>query len=90
MADDKVTERSYYEAFRERLKSIRNDLDWSQAEMADALGTSLDKYKKYEIRSKFPPFLYEKLALVTHRNIEFIVTGRGPNLRPVGRRAASQ
>jgi transcriptional regulator with XRE-family HTH domain len=83
MADDKVSERAYYTGFRDRLRSIRIELDWSQAEMAEALGISLDNYKKYEIRSKFPPHLLEKLALVTHRRIEFIVTGRGPNLRPV-------
>ncbi len=36
MVDDKSSERLYNEAFRERLKSIRLDLDWSQAQMAAA------------------------------------------------------
>lgn len=83
------TNRAYYDAFRQRIRTIREELDWSQAEMASALDIPLDNYKKYEIRSKFPPHLFEKFALVTHRNIEFIVTGRGPNVRTIGRRAAS-
>jgi transcriptional regulator with XRE-family HTH domain len=83
------TDRAYYDAFRKRIKTIRDELEWSQAEMADALGVPLANYKKYEIRSKFPPHLFERLALVTHRNIEFVVTGRGPNVRAIGRRAAS-
>jgi transcriptional regulator with XRE-family HTH domain len=84
-----ATDRAYYDAFRKRIKTIRDELEWSQAEMANALGIPLANYKKYEIRSKFPPHLFERLALVTHRNIEFIVTGRGPNVRTIGRRAAS-
>ena len=89
MASEKVSERAYYSAFRQRLRSIREELDWSQAEMASALGIPLDNYKKYEIRSKFPPHLFEKFALVTHRNIDFIVTGRGPNVRVIARRATT-
>lgn len=90
MPNDKAPDRAYYEAFRQRLKSIREDLDWSQAEMASALGIPLDNYKKYEIRSKFPAHLIEKFALVTHRNVEFIVIGRGPNVRTIQRRTATQ
>lgn len=79
-------ERVYHEAFRARLVGLRLDLGYSQSEMAEALGLSIDNYKKYETRSKFPPHLFNKLALVTHRPLEFIVTGQGPNIRTVARR----
>ncbi len=79
-------ERAYHETFRARLVGLRNDLGYSQPQMAEALGLSLDNYKKYETRSKFPPHLFNKLALVTHRPLEYIVTGQGPNIRPIARR----
>lgn len=83
------SERAYHEAFRSRLRTIRQELDWSQEDMAAALGVPLANYKKYEIRSKFPPHLLEQLARVTHRTLEYVVTGRGPNIRALGRRDAS-
>lgn len=67
---------AYYEDFRERLVSLRLQLNWSQPQMADALGLTLARYQKYEIRDKFPLHLIAKLALVTHRDVEFIVTGK--------------
>ena len=76
MADDKVTERMYHEAFRERLVALRVSLGWSQPTMAKALGTSVTNLKKYETVYKFPPHLYEQLALVTRRDLNYIVTGR--------------
>lgn len=87
MADDKVTEREYHDAFRERLVALRESLGWKQPQMAKALGISLDSLKKYETVYKFPPHLYEQLALVTHREIEYIVTGR--NVRQLRQRHVS-
>lgn len=87
MATRDPTERTYHEAFRARLRGIRLDLGWSQLDMAKALGTPLESYKKYEKRSKFPPHLIDQLARVTHRPIEYVLTGRGPNIRVVHRRA---
>lgn len=80
------TERDYHAAFRERLIATRNRLEWTQAKMASALGIELENYKKYERRSKFPLHLIEQLALVTHSEIDFIVTGR--NVRAFVRRDA--
>lgn len=55
--------------------------------MAEALDIPLVNYKTYEKRSKFPLHLIDKLALVTHRDVEFIVTGRS-TARMLSRRAA--
>lgn len=71
-----ATERQYWDDFRTRLIKLRDDLHWSQADMAKALDIPLTNYKSYEVRSKFPAYLFDKLALVTHRDVEFIVTGR--------------
>ena len=81
--------RDYYESFRDRLKAIRLDLGFSQDQMAVALGISLAVYQKYEIRSKFPPHLIEKLSLISQRDIAYIVTGRGPALRVIRTNKAS-
>ena len=83
------TERAYYEAFRKRLLGLRTDLDYTQEQMAEALGISKDNYKKYERRSKFPPHLLNKLALLTHRPLEYVVTGHGANIRVVARKTVS-
>lgn len=87
MAGATVSERNYYAALRSRLVSTRHQLDWSQADMANALGIPLANYKKYEVRSKFPLHLVERLALVTHRDVEYIVTGK--NVRQLRSVAAS-
>lgn len=81
------TERVYYDDFRRRLIAIRKRLEWTQQQMATALGVELANYKKYERRSKFPLHLIEQLALVTHSEIDFVVTGR--NVKPFSRRSAS-
>lgn len=80
------TERAYYSDFRQRLVATRRRLEWTQQEMATALGIELENYKKYERRSKFPLHLIEQLALVTHSEIDFIVTGR--NVSRFSRREA--
>jgi len=84
MSPTESSERTFHEAFRKRLVAVRVSLDWSQAQMAAALGVPLANYKKYEIRSKFPPHLLERLALVTHRNLDFWIAGR--NVRTAPRR----
>ena len=89
MVDSVNSERAFHEAFRRRLKEVRDELGWTQADMAEALGVPLENYKKYERRSKFPPHLFAQLARVTHRPIEFLLTGRGPNLRIVRNRTAN-
>lgn len=89
MVEINVSEQAYHVAFRRRLAGLRQDLGYSQSQMAEALGIPLLNYKKYETRSKFPPHLLNKLALVTHRPVEYIVTGQGANIRAVSRRTAS-
>lgn len=79
---------AYYDQFRKRLLNLRLELDWTQPQMAEALGVPLDSYKKYEKRDKFPLHLLGKLALVAHRDVEFIVTGRVSGPRVIRSRVA--
>lgn len=88
-AMEKASEKVYHDAFRQRLKALRQELQWSQPQMATALGMPLENYKKYEARSKFPPHYYERLSLVCHKSLEFIVTGRSVNVTHFRRRSAS-
>lgn len=72
--------KQYYQALRDRLVAIRENLKWTQENMAAALGIEVDTYKKYERRpdgkfSKFPSHLFERLALITHKELYYIVTG---------------
>ena len=76
MADELPTASTYHDAFRQRLKHLRGELHWSQAQMAKALGVSLDTYAKYETRSAFPVHLLSQLALVTHRDLGFLISGK--------------
>lgn len=87
MAYMQPSAQQYYLSFRERLKDIRAQLKWSQADMANALGIPLVTYKSYEVRSKFPPHLIERLALVTHTDVGYIVTGKAP-IHRLSRRVA--
>lgn len=68
---------AYWAEFRKRLVALREEeLDWTQEVMAEMLGIPWARYQKYETRDKFPLHLVPKLARLTHRDVEFIVTGR--------------
>lgn len=72
----RVTERAYYDDFRERLRAKRVAMNRSQADMARALGIPKSTYEKIEQRDRFPLYLIEKLALFTDMPVEYWVTGR--------------
>ena len=65
----------------ERIADYRRRRGLTQAEMAHALGVSLDRYKKYERRSLLPPYLLERFAAIVGRDIAEVVTGRAPRRR---------
>lgn len=83
------SERAYNEALLERVRSARegarNGKGFTQQEMADLLGIGLDRYKKYELRSPLPPFLFEKMALATGVDINYLLTGKRGHARRIAR-----
>ena len=51
---------------------------WTQADMADTLGCTVEQYRKYEKRSPIPVHLIPRLARACGVSVEFVVTGREP------------
>ncbi len=75
--------KEFHAKLKSRLEAWRGEQNWTQQQMADALGVEWESYKKMEQRGRVPPHLFEKLALVTHETIEWWITGRGRRLRLV-------
>lgn len=73
--DTEVSPREFYAAFRARLRALRKERGWTQAELADLLDVDLASYQKYEIRSAFPLHLLPKLSLLVGRDTLYLLTG---------------
>lgn len=69
-------------AYIRRVKDLRIARGFTQKQMADALQIPLERYKKYEQRSRLPPELVQPFAAVVGRDVEHVLTGqssvRGP------------
>lgn len=72
----KKAESELAQAYIQRVRDLRIARGMTQQEMADALGISLERYKKYEHRSVLPPYLLGRFAAVVNRDLGYIVTGR--------------
>lgn len=59
-----------------RCKKLRLEKNWTAEQMAEALGVSADRYRKYENRSPLPYYYIPKFALVVDRSIEYVLTGK--------------
>ncbi|WP_066770015.1 helix-turn-helix domain-containing protein [Sphingobium sp. CCH11-B1] len=59
-----------------RTARLRVEREWTQAQMATAIGVPLDRYKKYETRSPLPPYLIPRFAMVVDRSVSYILTGK--------------
>jgi transcriptional regulator with XRE-family HTH domain len=70
------TESELRRQYINRTAELRQARGMTQQEMADALGISLDRYKKYEQRSVLPPYLLPRFAGIVGKDIGFVVTGR--------------
>jgi transcriptional regulator with XRE-family HTH domain len=51
--------------FADRVKAIREEMDWTQKDMAEILVIPLERYKKYETRSALPHRLIPVFCKVT-------------------------
>lgn len=59
-----------------RVRALRDAKDWSQEQMATALGVPVERYRKYETRSPLPSYLMERFALITDCTVEHLLTGK--------------
>tara|TARA_Y100000310_G_scaffold338756_1_gene429353 strand:+ start:2364 stop:2864 length:501 start_codon:yes stop_codon:yes gene_type:complete len=59
-----------------RIQRLRVERDWSQQQMAAAIGVPHERYKKYETRSPMPCYLVPRFAQIVDRSIAYILTGK--------------
>lgn len=70
------TKSDFKAAMIERTARLRKGRGWTQEMMADALGISMETYKKYETRSLLPHDLISKFALLVDRDTDYVLTGK--------------
>lgn len=73
-------------AYISRVKQLRIERGFTQRQMAGALQIPLERYKKYEQRSRLPPELLQPFAAIVGCPVERILTD---NPLPRGLRSAS-
>ena len=69
-------EAQFNDALCARIRALREARNWTQDQMATALGLPYDRYRKYEYRSPLPMYLVEQFAEIVGRDVEYILTGR--------------
>jgi transcriptional regulator with XRE-family HTH domain len=72
-----ATASTYKAEFCARIKVLREQRGWSQAQMATALGIPEERYSKYERRSLMPHSMIEQFSLIVGQDVAHIMTGRG-------------
>lgn len=70
-------------AYCARVKQARLERGWTAEQMATALGIPPERYRKYENRSPLPPYLIERFALISGKDVAYVVTGRHSASAPV-------
>lgn len=77
MPDNAYKGTNSIKAFAGRLKELRSALDYTQAEMAYALGILLPRYNKYEIGRSQPPFeILIRIANLTGVDLDYLIAGQ--------------
>lgn len=61
-----------------RVARLRAEREWTQDQMATALGVPKERYKKYETRSPMPTYLIPRFAQIMDCSIEYVMTGKAP------------
>lgn len=62
-----------------RVQRLRIEREWTQQQMAAAIGLPHERYKKYETRSPMPAYLLPRFAQMVDRSVTYIVTGKDEN-----------
>lgn len=79
-----LDELEFNDALCARVQRLRKERDWSQQQMATAIGVPFERYKKYETRSPIPPYLIPRFAMIVDRSVAYILTGRD-EVAPINR-----
>lgn len=72
--------------FAERTAELRDARGWTQAQMAEALGIPIERYKKYEQRTPLPHNLLARFALICGVELSDLLAVD----RPVARKTKKQ
>lgn len=59
----------------ERTQRFRKERNWTQQQMATALGVPVDRYRKYETRSPLPHYLVERFCLIVDCTVDELLLG---------------
>lgn len=83
MAEDDLTPAEILEGLRRRTRELRKAHGWTQEDMAEELGISLEAYKKYENRqdSVIATELIPRFCWLVGVSIDYFFTGKHPELR---------
>lgn len=73
---ESTDEARFNDEFCARVQRLRAEREWTQAQMATALGVPLERYKKYETRSPLPAYLVPRFAQIVDREISYVLTGK--------------
>ena len=73
-----VRSKQIMKAFGERLRKIRIDANFSEAEeFARALGLERMRYNYYELGERFPPpDVLERIVLITRQDLSWLILGK--------------
>lgn len=63
-----------------RVQRLRVERDWTQEQMATALGVAHETYKKYETRTPLPHYLIPRFAMQVDRDVTYILTGKASDV----------
>lgn len=81
---ESARELQFNREFGARLRQLRSAKEWTQDQMAEALGIPKDRYAKYENRPKsaMPAYLIPQFARIVGHDIEYVLTGKRNLRRP--------
>lgn len=75
MAQPWGSQQEFNALFIARVKALREERGWTAERMAHALRVPPERYRKYESRTPLPHYLIEPFAILTDRDILYVLTG---------------
>lgn len=73
---DWIGEEEFNQKLCARVARLRSEREWTQEQMAAAIGVPFERYKKYETRSPLPHYLIPRFALQVDRDVAYVLTGK--------------
>lgn len=71
-----IDEAEFNDQLCARIQRLRVERDWTQAQMATAIGVPFERYKKYESRSPIPHYLIPRFAQLVDYDVTYVMTGK--------------